>query len=190
MKSKMLARFLMIICGVLATGMSGAFAQEAALRVGQSFIIRVTGVPQEDQLALTQEYTIGDNGLIRLQYIEPIQASGLKPSALASVIEQKFKAAEIYTKPTVNVVASGAGNDPTSYVTVLGEVKLPQNVPFRPGMTILDAIAGCNGFTDFAKPQKTKYISGGKERIIDLGKGGGADAGIKLKVGDKVIVPD
>ncbi len=190
MKSNLLARFLMIVCGILATGISGAFAQEAALRVGQSFIIRVTGVPQEDQLALTQQYTIGDDGLIRLQYIDPVRAVGLKPSALGKVIEDKYKAAEIYTKPTVNVTADNAGNDPTSYVTVLGEVRNPSNVPFRPGMTVLNAIAGCNGFTDFAKPQKTKYISGSQERIIDLGKGGGSDAGIKLKVGDKIIVPD
>ena len=80
MKSKTRFSLIMLVFGLLCTAVSGGLAQEAALRIGQSFIIRVTGVPQEDQMALTQEYTIGDNGLIRLQYIEPVQAVGLKPS--------------------------------------------------------------------------------------------------------------
>ncbi len=190
MNTKSILRFLLVVLGLAAVGSQAASAQEAALRIGQSFVLRVTGVPQEDQIALSQQYTIGDNGLIRLQYIEPVKAAGLKPSELARNIEQAYKGAEIYSKPTVNVTAGDPGQDITSYISVLGEVKLPQNVPFRPGMTILDAIAACGGFTDFAKAKNTTYISGATRRTADLRNASGADAGIKLKVGDKIVVPD
>ena len=106
------------------------------------------------------------------------------------MIEQKYKAADIYTRPTVNVAQQTAGADPTQYISVLGEVKLPQNVPFRPGMTMVDAIAACGGFTDFAKPKKVKLVSGGQSRILDLSNLGSAGAVTKLKVGDSINVSD
>jgi len=188
MKSKLTLQFLVLAFGFLASGLTSGLAQETTIKTGQSLQIKVTGIPQEDQVALGGVLTIGDDGLLRLQYINPVKAIGLKPSDLAKRIEAEYKSAEIYTNPTVNILA--ADPEGTRFISVLGEVRQPTNVPYRPGMTVLDAIAACGGFSDFAKPKEIKLVSGGETRVLDLRKAGGADASIKIKIGDQIIVPD
>ena len=42
------------------------FAAEPILQKGQSFGLRLTGVPADDQTSISQTYTISDNGTIKL----------------------------------------------------------------------------------------------------------------------------
>ena len=63
-------------------------AAEPILQKGQSFGLRLTGVPGDDQTSISQTYTISDGGTIKLLYLEEMKAEGLKPSQLMRSVEK------------------------------------------------------------------------------------------------------
>jgi polysaccharide biosynthesis/export protein len=80
-------------------------------------------------------------------------------------------------------------------VYVLGAVNTPKFIPFREGLTVMEAILEAGGFTKFARPNSTvilREINGREHRIgvrvRDLMKSGNLNQNIKLQVGDYVIV--
>jgi polysaccharide biosynthesis/export protein len=80
-------------------------------------------------------------------------------------------------------------------VYVLGAVNTPKFIPFREGLTVMEAILEAGGFTKFARPNSTvilREINGREHRIgvrvRDLMKNGNLNQNIKLQVGDYVIV--
>ena len=153
-------KLILVLC-LLIPG--SAIAQESILQKGQSFVLRISGVPADEIALVSQKYGISDDGTIRLPYLKiAISAAGLKPSALARKVEAAYKQAEIYTQPTIQIDASGAASGGERFLSVMGEVKAPRSVGYAPGMTILDAIAQCGGFTDFADEKKVKLTRGGK----------------------------
>ncbi|MBI2877341.1 MAG: SLBB domain-containing protein [Candidatus Tectomicrobia bacterium] len=88
---------------------------------------------------------------------------------------------------------------PNSYegrITVIGEVRSPQTVLFRDGMTVLDAILLSGGLTPFAKANRVVVMrenGHGKGKIeVKLGdviKDGQLEKNIPIKPGDVIIVP-
>ena len=98
------------------------FAAEPILQKGQSFGLRLTGVPADDQTSISQTYTISDNGTIKLLYLKEMAAAGMKPSQLMRKVEQAYVSAEIFTKPNV-VITLGEAGSIQRYVSVLGEGK-------------------------------------------------------------------
>ena len=149
-----------------ATGLS----QETILKNGQSFALRISGVPADEVALVSQKFSISDAGIVRLPYLKAgIKAAGLKPSALARKIEDAYKNAEIYTRPTIQIDVT---IDPTErYVSVIGEIRSPGTVSYRPGITLLDAIAQTGGFTDFASTKQIKLTRGTKVTYHSLRKG-------------------
>jgi polysaccharide export outer membrane protein len=85
-------------------------------------------------------------------------------------------------------------------ITVLGEVKTPQTIVFRDGLTVLDAVLAAGGFTEHADPDDTKIIrkeetktkeTKTKEIKVDMSaviKKGKVEQNILLAPGDVVIV--
>ena len=69
----------------------------------------------------------------------------------------------------------------------MGEVKAPRSVAFAPGMTMLDAIAQCGGFTDFADEKKVKLTRGGKVTYHKLSTSDPKE-NVKLQSNDIVTV--
>ncbi|MFZ4763858.1 MAG: polysaccharide biosynthesis/export family protein, partial [Roseimicrobium sp.] len=111
---------------------------EAALRSGDSIIVKISGVPAEEIAVVSTSYDISDNGTINLPYIGEVRASGLRPSALQKSIEQAYRSAEVFTHPTIQVTANR--DAATQVVYVSGEVKTPGRIVVTPGMTIHGAI--------------------------------------------------
>ena len=146
-----------IILTLLATSI---YAAEPILQKGQSFGLRLTGVPSDDQTSISQTYTISDEGSIKLLYLKEMQASGLKPSQLMRKVEKAYEDAEIFTKPNVVIILGEAGAI-QRYVSVLGEVNTRRGVSVTPGLTLLDAIAQCGGVSDFANPKRVKLTWAG-----------------------------
>ncbi len=171
---------------LLFGGAQSLFAQESILKAGQSFTLKVSGVPAEDMASLSGIYSVGQSGTIRLQYLEPVRAVGLRPSELAAKIEKAYKTAQIYTKPTINI-ALAQDTKSAQMVTVNGEVKAPRGVPYNVGMKMLDAIAQCSGFTDFADKKKVILVREGKRSEHDLRTAGGKSDAV-LKPGDQIVV--
>lgn len=170
---------------------SGAWAQESVIRVGDRLVVEIKGVPLEDRQEVSSIYVVNDAGTIHLPYLDSDpRAAGLTPSGLAKSIEQAYRAAQIYINPTL-VVAPQIGDASQLRVIVMGEVKAPNQVPYRPGMTLLEAIAACAGFTDFAKEKEVRLIRNGRTTVHDLtGLSGDPSRDVILNPGDKVLVPE
>ena len=120
-------------------------------------------------------------------YLKEMQAAGMKPSQLMRKVEKAYIDAEIFTKPNVVIILGEAGAL-QRYVSVLGEVNTRRGVSVTPGITLLDAIAQCGGFSDFANPKKVKLTRGGKVTIHDLTRTTSKD-NVKLEPNDIINVP-
>jgi protein involved in polysaccharide export with SLBB domain len=169
---------------------SSLFAQETVLKTGQSFGLRITGVPSDEISVVSQKFTISNAGTVRLPYLKiDLAAAGLNPTELARKIEAAYRAAEIYTQPSIQIDVSGGvpGTGGERFVSVIGEVKTPRSVTYTPGMTLLDAIAQSSGFTDFADTKKVKLTRGDKVTFHRL-SGGEPAENIRLQPNDIVTV--
>jgi polysaccharide export outer membrane protein len=79
---------------------------------------------------------------------------------------------------------------------VLGEVKNPGSYRFKKGASALSAILAAGGFSDYARPNKTKLVRGEgnsqKTRIVKMGElmdKGDRSLDVKLAPGDVLVVP-
>lgn len=81
-------------------------------------------------------------------------------------------------------------------VTVVGEVKAPQIIPFREGLTVLDAILIAGDFTQYARRNGTRIVrrngAGTEEipvKITDITRKGNVQENILIQPGDTILVP-
>jgi polysaccharide export outer membrane protein len=86
---------------------------------------------------------------------------------------------------------------PDSNIYVLGAVTAPRSIEFREGMTVMEAILQCGGFTRFAKQNDTLIHRkvNNKEMTIeirakDLINDGELSQNVKLQPGDYIIVKE
>lgn len=92
---------------------------------------------------------------------------------------------------------AGAGVAPDERAFyVLGEVKNPGSYRFRDGATAMTAILEAGGFSEFARPNKTKLVrergAGRDTKILKMGEvmeKGDRSMDVKLEPGDVLVVP-
>ena len=171
-------------------------ADEQPLRPGDRITISITGVPIEDSqmIADGSPYTLGDDGKIAMAYIGTQKAAGLRPSALARSLERAYVSGEIYTRPSIQVTIDAQGT--VRHIYVSGEVKNPQGVEYRNGMTVFNAITAAGGPTDFADLKDVRLIrtlpDGRQTSIVCnlkyLSRGQGNDPVVLPN--DRIIVPN
>ncbi len=93
------------------------------------------------------------DGKITLDIAGEIDAAGMTTDDLASVI--KARSSHRLRDPEVTVIVAQLGEQK---VYVGGEVRIPGFVPFRPGMTPMQAILDRGGPTDTARLDSVLYI--------------------------------
>jgi protein involved in polysaccharide export with SLBB domain len=159
---------------------------DAALRSGDPFELRISGVPADEQTQVNNVYTVDANGMVNLPYINKVRAEGLTPAQLAAAIESSYKSARIYTNPTITVVMQPQ----TRFVNVGGAVRAPNRVPFTEDMTLLAAINAAGGFNDFADQKHVRLLRANEAKVYDV-RQFRRDPGLdpKLQPGDRVEVP-
>jgi polysaccharide export outer membrane protein len=96
----------------------------------------------------------------------------------------------------VNVVVMGAMSI-YSQIKVIGQVKTPQSLPFRDGMTVLDAVLAVGGLGQFAAGNRAHLVrtENGKQTEIKvkldaLVNNGDMKQHLPLKPGDVLVVPE
>ena len=117
----------------------------ATFRPGDSFELRMSGMPQEDAAQFSQPFTIGADGSISVPLAGQIPAAGLTQSQLERAIERKLVGEEIFRFPTATI---NVGN---RFVTVGGQVRQPNRLPWSSDLTLLTAISAVGGGNDFAR---------------------------------------
>lgn len=131
------------------------------------------------------------DGKISLPLIHDVQAAGLTPMQLATVIAEKLK--KYLSEPQVTVVVTAINSQ---RIYLVGEISRAGAYPMLPNMTVLQALANAGGFTQFAN-LKNIYVlrnENGKQvrypfNYKDVIKGQKAEQNISLKPGDTIVVP-
>jgi len=140
---------------------------------------------------ITRLVPVRPDGKITLPLLNDVQAAGLTPMELASIISDGLK--KYINNPQVTVSVSTI-NSRRVYVT--GEVTKPGAFPMLPNMTVLQALTSAGGFTQFAKI-KSIYVlrtESGKQTKIPFSykavvEGKKPEDNIELQPGDTVVVP-
>ena len=172
-----------------------AHAQSGEIPLGPSDRIQISvgGIPTEEVVQLSKLYTVSDSGTINLLHIGEVKAAGVKPSELQRKIEQAYIAAEIYTNPTVTVSIDQA-NDPTSrLVYVVSGAERNGPVPFKQGLTLMQAIGAAGGPNAFARSgmRKVKLIRNRETTVHNLSKiSDDPSVDVVLQPNDQIIIPE
>jgi len=142
---------------------------------------------------LTTTVPVRPDGKITTPLVQDMIAVGKTSSQLAKDMEKVL--GEYIRSPQVNIIVSNPVST-FSQVRVIGQVGQPQAVPYREGMTVLDAILAVGGLGEFASGNRAKIVrkEDGKERQIrvrldDLVNKGRMDQNLPLRPGDVLVVP-
>jgi len=145
---------------------------------------------------LSVSVPVRPDGKITVPLIGDVQAGGQTPQAVATTIQAKLKS--FVRDPQVAVILTELrSHEYLSRVRVTGAVRTPVSLPYRQGMTILDAVLAAGGTTEFAAPDRTElYRHGGdgttQSYAVRLGKilqQGELATNYPVQPGDVVTVP-
>lgn len=143
---------------------------------------------------LTVTVPVRPDGKVSTPLVEDMVAVGKTPAELGRDIEAVL--AEYVKQPQVNIIVTVPASR-NSQVRVVGQVARPSAVPYREGMTVLDAILEVGGLTPYAAGNRSKVVrtEDGKQREIkvkvdDFVNKGDLEQNIALKPGDVLVVPE
>jgi polysaccharide biosynthesis/export protein len=135
----------------------------------------------------SKAYLIRPDGKISMQLVDEIQAAGLTPKQLAKAVADKLT--QIIKDPQVDVSVLQVNS---KYFYVQGEVNKTGKFPLTAKTTVMEALANCGGFRDFANTKKITILRKGqriKFNWNDVRKGKKLEQNIELEHGDYIIVP-
>ena len=148
---------------LLFAGATAHAATEYRLGVGDQLRIKVYEWPD-----LSGEFSVGSNGSVFLMLIGEVEARGLTVSELAADISQRLEEqARLIEAPsaTVEVIEHRP-------FYVLGDVQRPGSYPYRPGLTVLQAVSMAGGFRRApeggVRPQRDAITSRGQLALLQL----------------------
>jgi polysaccharide biosynthesis/export protein len=171
-------------------------SQAQAKAVGDDYIIGPGDslevfVWRNPELSVT--VPVRPDGKISTPLVEDMVAVGKTSPQLARDMEGVL--AEYVRSPKVNIIVTTAASA-FSLVKVVGQVAHPSALPYREGMTVLDAILAVGGLTQFASGNRARIVrvENGKETVIhvkvaDLVNSGDVHQNLPLKPGDVLVVP-
>lgn len=136
------------------------------------------------------------DGMISVPLIGDVKAGGKAPEQVAKEIQSRL--ATFIRDPNVTVILTDLrSHEFLSRVRVTGAVRAPRSMPFRQGMTVLDAVLEAGGVNDFAAPNRSKLYRKSKDKaeVIDIDLGnilykGNLGTNERLIPGDVITVPE
>lgn len=143
---------------------------------------------------LTTTVPVRPDGKVSTPLVEDMVAEGKTPTQLARDIEAKL--AEYIRSPQVSIIVTQPASL-FSQVKVVGQVRGPKPLPYRSGMTVMDALLAVGGLSEFAAGNRAKIVreENGKTVEIkvkadDLMNKGDMAQNRELKAGDVIVVPE
>jgi len=198
--SGLLAASLLVLlaaCTTTGTPMAGAPPAEAAMpdayRIGVDDVVQVS-VWRNPELGITAP--VRPDGMISVPLVGDVQAGGRVPAEVAKDIQTKLSAYVV--DPQVAVILTELrSHEYLSRVRVTGAVKQPISIPYRQGMTVLDAVLAAGGVTEFAAPDRSNlYRKNGdgtgtyQVRLDSVLNRGDLSTNFKVAPGDVITVPE
>jgi polysaccharide export outer membrane protein len=136
------------------------------------------------------------DGMISVPLIGDVEAGGKTPEEVSAEIAAKLKV--FVRDPQVAVILTELrSHEYLSRVRVTGAVRQPISVPYRQGMTVLDAVLAAGGTTEFAAPDRTELYRKGADgatkayavRLDSILQQGELKTNFPVQPGDVITVP-
>lgn len=136
------------------------------------------------------------DGMISVPLIGDVQAGGKTPEEVAAAVKERLQ--NFVRDPQVAVIVSELrSHEYLSRVRITGAVRQPISVPYRQGMSVLDAVLAAGGTTEFAAADRTELYrkegSGSKAYAVRLDKilkTGDLTTNYPVQPGDVITVPE
>lgn len=161
--------------------------------IGVDDVLQIN-VWQNEELSVT--VPVRPDGRISMPLLGDVQAGGLTPQQVSANIQRGLS--QYIRDPHVVVMLKELNSHQfLSRVRVTGAVKDPMSLPFRPGMSVLDAVLEAGGLTDFAAANRTKLYRRTAEDtknidvyLEDILQEGDLSTNYALEPGDVIAVPE
>ena len=173
----------------VATAAKGTTADDPDYVIGveDNLMINVWHEPE-----ISKSVMVRPDGKISLPLLGDIEADGKTPKQLQLDLHKRLEA--LLKSPDVTVIVQDIRS---KQFNVLGEVNKPGVFPLNTPMTVLDAVAQCGGFRDFAKPKKMYILRRHKDGTTtkipvnypELLKGTVSDKDFQIQARDTIVVP-
>jgi polysaccharide export outer membrane protein len=201
---KSLYRFLALVLLLILAGCATAPGSSQAPKFNaDAQAISTYHIGVDDQLQITVWHNpdlsvsvpVRPDGKITVPLIGDVVAGGKTPEEVAAEVKDKLQA---YVRdPQVAVILTELrSHEYLSRVRVTGAVRTPVSLPYRQGMTVLDAVLAAGGTTEFAAPDHTElYRKDGdttKSYAVQLGnilQQGELATNYPVQPGDVITVP-
>lgn len=191
MKNVMIQTLLALLMGVFVLPL---MAQDASTepRAARGGVIQVQfkNIPSEDVSNVSGEYTVSrQDGTISMPYLNGrVRVVGMTARQVENTLRSLYVAQEIYSDPIVMANVGPRNETPidTRFVQVTGYVAGKKNLPYREGMTLIQALIECGDITDFGS-RKIQVTRGKVTRVYDYFSA--RDRSIKLMPNDSIYVP-
>jgi polysaccharide biosynthesis/export protein len=166
----------------------------AEYRIGVDDMVQVE-VWRNPELSVT--VPVRPDGMISVPLIGDVSAGGRSAQAVAADIEEQLSA--YVREPKVAVILTELrSHEFLSRVRVTGAVHRPTSLPYRQGMTVLDAVLEAGGVNDFAAAGRTRLYrkeNGGATRMVPVDlrrilRRGDLETNIEVQPGDVITVPE
>jgi polysaccharide biosynthesis/export protein len=201
---KSLYRFLALVLLLILAGCATAPGSSQAPKFNaDAQAISTYHIGVDDQLQITVWHNpdlsvsvpVRPDGKITVPLIGDVVAGGKTPEEVAAEVKDKLQA---YVRdPQVAVILTELrSHEYLSRVRVTGAVRTPVSLPYRQGMTVLDAVLAAGVTTEFAAPDHTElYRKDGdttKSYAVQLGnilQQGELTTNYPVQPGDVITVP-
>jgi polysaccharide export outer membrane protein len=170
------------------------FAQsEGEYRIGVDDRLQIN-VWKNPELSVT--VPVRPDGMVTMPLVGDVKAGGLSATQVADSIKKRLSA--YIREPSVAVIVIELrSHEFISRVRVTGAVRTPRSLPFRQGMTVLDAVLEAGGVNEFAAPNRAKLYRKQKDvtevfgvELGDILNKGRLDTNYVLYPGDVVTIPE
>lgn len=191
MKNVIIQKLLVLLLGVLVLPVIAQDAStEPRAAKGGAIHVQFKNIPSEDVGNVSGEYTVSrQDGTISMPYLkERVRVVGLTARQVENTLRSLYVAQEIYSDPIVMANVGPRNETPidTRFVQVTGYVAGKKNLPYREGMTLIQALIECGDITDFGS-RKIQVTRGKVTRVYDYFSA--RDRSIKLMPSDSIYVP-
>lgn len=156
---------------------------------GDTIRVFVLGSPE-----LNAEVPVRPDGRISTPLAADVPAVGKTPSELARDLEKAL--AEYIRTPNVSVIVSNPTSS-FSQVRIIGQAVAPRAIPFRKGLTVMDAVIQVGGLSKFAAGNRAKIVRVVNGRPVNmpvkldnLMNNGDTRQNIELMPGDILVIPE
>ncbi|MDQ7075025.1 MAG: polysaccharide biosynthesis/export family protein [Gammaproteobacteria bacterium] len=170
-----------------------ASSKREMYRIGVDDQIQITVRGNPD---LDVTVPVRPDGKISMPLVGDILVGGRTPKEVSKIISNYL--AKYVRNPSATVIMTQLrSHEYLRRVRITGAVTSPSSMPYRGGMTVLDAVLASGGVNEFAAPNKTKLyrkIDGVQHvseiHLDDILKKGEMASNIALAPGDIVTIPE